>query len=61
MQQDAEECWTNLLYTLRERLKVRPASLSNNTRSYFSIIRYSFTSTSSSLIHPGAVENVPLF
>lgn len=22
MQQDAEECWTQLLYTLRERLKV---------------------------------------
>ena len=23
MQQDAEECWTQLLYSLRERLKVR--------------------------------------
>ena len=23
MQQDAEECWTNLLYALREKLKVR--------------------------------------
>ena len=25
MQQDAEECWTNLMYTLRERLKARAA------------------------------------
>jgi len=24
MQQDAEECWTQLLYSLRERLKVCP-------------------------------------
>ena len=23
MQQDAEECWTSLMYTLREKLKVR--------------------------------------
>lgn len=24
MQQDAEECWTQLIYSLRERLKVQP-------------------------------------
>ena len=28
MQQDAEECWTQLLYSLRERLKVPPQTLS---------------------------------
>ena len=28
MQQDAEECWTQLLYSLRERLKVRRLQLS---------------------------------
>ena len=26
MQQDAEECWTSLMYTLREKLKVRLAA-----------------------------------
>lgn len=32
MQQDAEECWTQLLYSLRERLKVRSVPCSS-TRS----------------------------
>lgn len=27
MQQDAEECWSQLLYSLRERLKVRAHSV----------------------------------
>lgn len=29
MQQDAEECWSQLLYSLRERLKVRGRAVKN--------------------------------
>ena len=29
MQQDAEECWTQLIYSLRERLKVLPCCITH--------------------------------
>ncbi len=31
-QQDAEECWTNVMYTLREKLKVSSSSSTNTSR-----------------------------